>query len=74
MIPSVVLMAIMAMPMGYLAGQSFVERKANKYEDLNDQRKVKNDYSFLPLMCALLLPFGTIIAIMEIMMKGNEHE
>lgn len=74
MIPSVVLMAIMAMPMGYLAGQSFVERKAKRYEDLNDQRKVKNDYSFLPLMCALLLPFGTIIAIMEIMMKGNEHE
>jgi hypothetical protein len=67
-------MVIMAMPMGYLAGQSFVERKAKRYEDLNDQRKVKNDYSFLPLMCALLLPFGTIIAIMEIMMKGNEHE
>lgn len=74
MIPAVVLMAIMAMPMGYLAGQSFVERKASKYKNVNDQRKVKSDYSFLPIMCALLLPFGAVIAIMEIMMKGNEDE
>ena len=61
---------IMSMPMGYVVGQAFVNDKANGYKNLNDEKRVRQDYSFLPIMCALLMPFAAIVAIMKIM-EGN---
>jgi C4-dicarboxylate transporter len=66
MLPAVMLMAIMAMPMGYVVGQRFVDNKAKKQQNQKDKDTIKNDYNFLPIMCALILPFGAIMAIMEI--------
>lgn len=67
MLVPVIIIYIMCMPMGYVVGKNFVERKARRWEHTIDQEKERQNYSFVPIATSLVLPMAAVLAIFEIM-------
>lgn len=66
MLIPVIMIYFMCMPMGYVVGKNFVERKVQKWDNTIDQETERKNYNFVPLFCSLLLPMAAVLAIFEI--------
>lgn len=69
MLAPLILFYLMCMPMGYVVGTAFVRDKVSGQTTTPDREKAEKEYSFIPIMSGLILPFGVLLAFQQIM-KG----